>query len=116
MIASRKLFSGLAAAIVLGALGAGCDTGFSPFTSSKEALLGKPAPAPDLSENPKLYVPPPGAPLPVPGQGTNRSWPAATDAPKTAAADATPKKEEQKGDSSGWFSGIFGSGDAKKTP
>ncbi len=116
MIASRKSFSGLALAIMLGALATGCDSGFSPYTGAKETLLGKAAPEPDLRENPKLYIPPPNAALPVPGQGTNRSWPAATDAPKTAAADTAPKPEEKKEDSSGWLSGIFGSSDAKKTP
>lgn len=106
MIASRKFISGLAAALVLGVLTGGCDSGLGV----KEVFLGKPAPSPNLRENGKLIMPPPNAPLPPPGQGMNRQWPVSTEG-QQQAADAAPKKDE----SSGWFSGIFGSGDAKKT-
>jgi hypothetical protein len=104
MPASRKLFSSLAAIVTLGALTA-CDVS-EPFTGAKDTLLGKPAPSPDLPENAKLYIPPRNAPLPPPGQGTNRQWPAAADGPQQQAAAAPPKKDD-----SGWFSGIFGSSD-----
>ncbi|MGO9173312.1 MAG: hypothetical protein ACLP7P_15310 [Rhodomicrobium sp.] len=121
MFATRKLLSGLAAALALGALAAGCDSSMfgmsSPVVGAKEVLLGKAAPSPDLPDRPKLVMPPPDAALPAPGQPTQasmaRQWAPTTEAPKkeTQAQDTAPKKEE----SSGWFSGLFGSSDAKKT-
>jgi len=101
MFASRRLFSGLAATLMASTLAA-CGIA-EPLTGAKEVFLGRPARSPDLPENPKLYIPPANAPLPVPGQGTNRRWPAAD------AADSAPKKDD-----SGWFSGIFGPGSAKQ--
>ncbi|MGO8953445.1 MAG: hypothetical protein ACLPWS_18420 [Rhodomicrobium sp.] len=123
MFATRKLLSGLAATLALGALAAGCDSSMfgssSPVSGAKEVLLGRAAPSPDLPERPKLVIPPPNAPLPEPGQSTAvsmaRQWAPTTEAPKkeaqAQAQDAAPKKEE----SSGWFSGLFGSSEMKKS-
>jgi len=117
MSAMRKPFLSLAAAISLGALAAGCgsvsDIG-APFTGTKEALLGKPAPTPDLPERPKLVIPPPNAPLPVPGQGApaQTQWAPAPQQTNNQAADAAPRQNDSSG---GWLSGLFGSGEAKKT-
>jgi len=110
MIASRTSLSGLAAAFVLSALAAGCSDGGMGLSGAKHALLGKPAPTPDLPERPKLVMPPSNSALPVPGQGVPASpqWTTATQGqnPQTAAAApaAAPKQEDR-----GWFSGIFGS-------
>ncbi len=115
MSAMRKLFLSLAAAITLGALAAGCesvsDIG-SPFGGAKSALLGKAAPTPDLPDRPKLVIPPPNAALPVPGQAVpaQAQWvPSAQQATNDQAANAAPKQD----DSSGWFSGLFGSSEKK---
>jgi len=116
MPATRKLCLSLAAAVALGALAAGCgsvsDIG-TPFTGAKEALLGKPMPTPDLPERPKLVIPPSSAALPVPGQAApaQTQWAAAAEQANKQAAAAEPKQDS----SSGWFSGLFGSGEAKKT-
>ncbi len=110
----RKPFLSLTAAIALGALAAGCGSVSdiaAPLAGTKEALLGRPAPTPDLPEKPKLVMPPPNAPLPVPGQATPaQQWAPSAQQTNNQAADAAPKKD----DSSGWLSGVFGSGDEKK--
>ncbi len=115
MSAMRKPVLSLAAVIALGALAAGCgsvsDIGESvPF---KQSLLGKPAPSPDLPDRPKLVMPPPNVPLPVPGQAApaQTQWAASAQQPNSQTAAAAPAQDN----SSGWFSGLFGSGEAKKT-
>ena len=114
MTATRKLVS-IAALAALVALTAGCgsvsDLG-SPFTGAKQALLGKPQPTPDLPDRPKLAMPAPNAPLPVPGQAAPAQTQLAAPAqpPNQQAVAAAPKSSE----SSGWLSGLFGS-DEKKT-
>jgi hypothetical protein len=108
----------LAAALAFGAFTAGCDGGSDlgigkPFTGAKEALLGAPAPTPNLPERPGLVMPPPNAPLPVPGQAsqTAAQWRPVADQPnQQASQDANAKSG-----SSSWYSGIFGSSDEKKT-
>jgi hypothetical protein len=111
MTAKRKLVSSLTAVAVLGALAAGCGSVGDSFGGAKEALLGKPAPTPDLPERPKLVMPGPNTALPVPGQAAAApaQWAPSTQQPNQQAADAAPKHSE----SSGWFSGVFGSDDKK---
>lgn len=76
------------------------------FTGTKEALLGKPAPTPDLPERPKLVMPPPNAALPVPGQAAPaQAWAPAPQQTNNQVADAAPKQNDSSG---GWFSGLFG--------
>jgi hypothetical protein len=118
MFASRKSCAGLAAALAFSAFTAGCDGGTDlgiskPFSGAKEALLGKPTSTPNLPDRPGLLIPPPNAPLPVPGQAsqTATQWQPVTDQPnQQASQDANAKSG-----SSSWFSGIFGSSDEKKT-
>ncbi len=109
MSATRKLFLGLAAAGAFGALASGCGSVSDSvgITGAKEALLGRPAPAPDLPDRPKLVMPPPNAALPVPGQAAPAQMQAAASAqqPNKQAADAAPKQDS----SSSWLSGLFGS-------
>jgi hypothetical protein len=110
MFASRKSYSGLATAIALGALAAGCGTvGDFGMGGTKQAMLGA-SPAshsPDVPERPKLVMPAPNAPLPVPGQAApaQPQWSATTQQPNQQAAAAAPKQES----SGGWFPGIWGS-------
>ncbi len=113
MVASRRTYSGLAAALALGALAAGCgDSGSfidSPFTGAKQTLLGKPAPTPDLPDRPKLVMPPANSALPVPGEAApaRPQWATATQDPNKPASPVTAVAE--KPNDQGWFSGIFGS-------
>lgn len=115
MSAMRKRVLNLAAATALGALVAGCgsvgDIGLS--APLKETVLGKAAPSPDLPERPKLVIPAANAPLPVPGQAAPAQTQLAAPAqqPNNQTAAAAPAQDN----SSGWFSGLFGSGEAKKT-
>jgi hypothetical protein len=107
MFASRKSLLGLASAAALGVLTAGCGDSFS---GAKEIFLGSPTPTPDLAQRPKLVMPPSNAALPVPGQ-------AAPARPQWATATQDPNKKPQetaaKEESSGWFSGLFGSSEKK---
>jgi hypothetical protein len=111
MTATRKLVSSLMAVAALCALVAGCGSAGDSFSGAKEALLGTPAPTPDLPERPKLVMPPANAPLPVPGQAASApaQWAPSAQQPNQQAADAAAKPRE----SSGWFSGLFGSDDKK---
>ncbi len=71
MFTRRKFVSGVVAAIAFGVAGAGCESvGLDslPSTGITSAIVGKPAPEPDLKENPPLKIPPANAALPVPGQ------------------------------------------------
>jgi hypothetical protein len=112
MVASRKSLIGLAAAAALGALAGGCGEtgGFGSFSGAKEVFLGKPTPTPDLPDRPKLVMPSSNAALPVPGQ-------AAPARPQVAAAaqdsDKQPQQTAATQESSGWFSGLFGSSEKK---
>jgi hypothetical protein len=112
MFTSRESLLGLAAAAALSALIGGCGEtgGFGSFSGAKALLVGKPAQSPDLPERPKLVMPPSNAALPVPGQ-------AAPARPQMAAAAQGPNKQPQenaaKQESSGWFSGLFGSSEKK---
>src|SRR5208282_195057 len=99
----------LAAAITLGALAAGCgsvsDMGLG---GAKTAMLGTKTPTqtPDMPERPKLAMPVPNAPLPVPGQAApaQPQWTASTQQPNQQAAAAPAKPQ----DSGSWYSGITG--------
>ncbi|MGO9486883.1 MAG: hypothetical protein ACLPX9_20320 [Rhodomicrobium sp.] len=105
MSTSRKSYSGLVTAIALGALAAGCGSiGGLGLGDSKQAVAPS---SPDYPVRPKLAMPAPNAPLPVPGQAAaaQPQWTATTQQPNQQAA-ATPAAQES---SSGWFSGIFGS-------
>ena len=112
MVASRKFVISLAAVLAAAALAAGCES--MGLEGPKDVFMGKPAPSPDLPEHPKLVMPPQNAGLPVPGQGTNRQWPAQTQpAPNTQAANAVPAAAPaadapKKEGSSGWLGGWFG--------
>ncbi len=77
MFTMRDCLKGVAVAVVLGALSAGCsDVGMdvdvplldTAGTNVKQALMGKPQPEPNLQERAPLVMPPKDAPLPVPGQ------------------------------------------------
>ena len=94
MSAWRKSYSGLAAAITLGAVAAGCGSvGDMGFGGAKTAVLGAKATSnsPDIPDRPKLAMPAPNAPLPVPGQAApaRPQWTATTQQPNQQAA-ATP--------------------------
>jgi hypothetical protein len=112
MFASRKLLLGLVAAAALGALTAGCGEtgGFGSFSGAKEVFLGKSTPTPDLPDRPKLVMPPTNTALPVPGQAApaRPQWTAAAQDPNKPPQEAAAKPE-----SSGWFSGLFGSSEKK---
>jgi hypothetical protein len=111
MFASRKSLLGLAAAAALGALTAGCGEtgGFGSFSGTKELFLGKSTPTPDMPDRPKLVMPQANAPLPVPGEAPARpQWAAAAQGP-----NKPPQEPAAKQESSGWFSGLFGSSDKK---
>jgi hypothetical protein len=114
MSTSRKSLLGLATAAALGALAAGCGEtgGFGSFSGAKEVFLGKSTPTPDLPDRPKLVMPARNTALPVPGQAPASSqWTtAAQDPNKQAQAQEAAAKPEQ---SSGWFSGLFGSSEKK---
>lgn len=111
MDVSRNFVTSLAAVLAAALLAAGCEgIGLgSPVSGTKEVFMGRAAPSPDLPENTKLAVPPQNAPLPVPGQGTNRQWQAqAQSAPGAQAANTAPAAAEPKKEaSSGWFGGWF---------
>lgn len=69
MFTTHKSVLGVAAAIAFGIFGAGCETaGLDklPDVGLASAVKGKPAPEPDLKENPPLKMPPANAALPVP--------------------------------------------------
>jgi hypothetical protein len=114
MFASCKSLRGLAAAAFLAALAAGCGEtgGFGSFSGTKEIFLGKPTATPDLPDRPKLVMPPSNNALPVPGQ-------AAPARPQWATGTQDPNKQPQEtaaakpAESSGWFSGLFGSSEKK---
>jgi hypothetical protein len=112
MFASRKSLLGLAAAAALAALTAGCGEtgGFGSFSGTKELFVGKSTPTPDLPDRPKLVMPQGNAPLPVPGQATaaRPQWAATAQGP-----NAQPQETATKQESSGWFSGLFGSSEKK---
>lgn len=111
MIASRKSLLGFSAAMALAAMAAGCGSVGDIESGAKAALVGKPAPIPDLPDRPKLSMPAPNAPLPVPGEAApaQPQWSTAaqqqSNQQSNQQADATPKQEQ----SGGWFSGLFGS-------
>jgi hypothetical protein len=109
MFKTRKCFVSVTAAVALGALCAACGLGDTdvevnaPLLSAaglnvKETLMGKPAPEPNLQERAPLVMPPPNAPLPVPGQSqaaAHPQWPADSDeARKQAAKDAAAKRDD----------------------
>lgn len=87
---------------------AGCDGGVdlevnAPLLSAagvnvKEALMGKPAPEPNLPDRGPLVLPPRNASLPVPGQAAalnNAQWPTdPEEAKKQAAKDAAAKHDD----------------------
>jgi len=112
MVASRKSLLGLAAAGALSVLATGCGEtgGFGSFSGAKGIFLGRPTPTPDLPDRPKLAMPAPNSPLPVPGQ-------AAPAQPQWTTASQDPNRQPQqtaaKEESSGWFSGLFGSSEKK---
>ena len=71
MFTTHKFVLGVAAVIAFGFIGAGCETaGLDklPDVGLADAIKGKPAPEPDLKENPPLKMPPANAALPVPQQ------------------------------------------------
>jgi hypothetical protein len=112
MSASCKFFAGLAAALACGVL-TSCGSTDLGFSGAKETLVGKPTPTPNLPDRPALVIPPPNAPLPVPGQTaqTAAAWrPATNDQPDKQAAQETDKSS-----GSSWYSGLLGSGELKKT-
>lgn len=98
MFTTRKSASGVVAAIVLGALGAGCESmGLDnlPSTGLTETFAGKRAPEPNLEEHPPLVMPPQNAVLPVPGDRpqaaaalNNPQWPKDSDQLRKQAAQA----------------------------
>jgi hypothetical protein len=110
MFKMRKCFVGVTASVALGALCAACgavgDTDFevnAPLLNAaglnvRETLMGKPAPEPNLQERAPLVMPPPNAPLPVPGQAqaaAHPQWPAdADEAKKHAAKQAAAKHDD----------------------
>jgi hypothetical protein len=111
MFTSKKSMKGLAAAIILGAFAAGCEGGVdldvnAPILNAagvnvKEALMGKPAPEPNLPDRGPLVLPPQHASLPVPGQPAqsaalnNAQWPTdPEEAKKQAAKDAAAKQDD----------------------
>jgi hypothetical protein len=118
MFKARNYLRGVAAAVALGTLSAGCESVLDMDVGipGKETLIGKPAPEPNLQEHAPLVIPPPSAALPLPGQGTpvaaqqNPQWPTDPDqAKRQAAKDAAAKQEGncQNGDEScrpSWFS------------
>jgi len=109
MSASRKFLYGLAAVLSLGVAVSGCggDLGLS---GAQHAVLGQKvaAQSPDMPERPKLAMPAPGTPLPVPGEGApaRTQWTATVQQPnqQAAATTAAPKQEG----SGSWYSGITG--------
>jgi hypothetical protein len=123
MFTTRKCFTGVAAAAVLGALCAGCgafsetDAPLLNAAGVKETLIGKAAPEPNLKEHAPLVMPPPNAALPVPGQSQaaalqNPNWPTDPDvAKKQAVKDAAAMQDGncKNGDGTGdgcrpsWF-------------
>jgi hypothetical protein len=124
MFTSGNSFSGFAAAMALTALVAGCggvDLGLDNGAGSgvKQALLGKPAPEPNLPERPPLLLPPQNAALPVPGQPpqaalNNPQWPAGSDEAKKQAAakpeddcKTNPAAAQEERCRPGWFSRVF---------
>lgn len=108
---TTKLVASFFAVAAAGALASGCGSVGDSFGGAKEALLGKPVPTPDLPERPKLVMPAPNGALPVPGQAAAApaQWAPSTQQANQQAADAAPKRSE----SSGWFSGLWGSDDKK---
>jgi len=109
MFASRKNVLGVSAAVALAALLAGCDGGpdleiNAPLLDAagvnvKETLMGKPAPEPNLQERAPLVMPPPHAPLPVPGEtpqlASAQAWPTdPEEAKRQAKKDAEAKRKE----------------------
>jgi hypothetical protein len=114
MFASRKSLRGLAAAAAVAALAAACGEtgGFGSFSGAKEVFLGKPTPTPDLPDRPKLVIPQSNAALPVPGQAApaRPQWATATQDPNKQPQEAAAAKPQE---SSGWFSGLFGSSEKK---
>jgi hypothetical protein len=106
MSASRTSLYGLVAVLSLGMLAAGCGGG-TGLSGAKTSVLGHStaAQSPDMPERPKLAMPVPGAPLPVPGEAPARTqWTATVQQPNQQAA-ATPPKQESSGS---WYSGITG--------
>ena len=75
---------------------------------AKTAMLGDKTPnkSPDVPERPKLVMPAPNAPLPVPGEAAaaRPQWTATTQQPNLQAT-ATPPAQEASGS---WYSGITG--------
>jgi hypothetical protein len=109
-----KPYAGVAAAVMFGMLAAGCGMG-----GAKTAIMGDKVPqqSPDMPDRPKLAMPGPNAPLPVPGQGgpTPAAWAPTVQQParQAAAAPASPAaatavQPQQQQDSGSWYSGITG--------
>jgi len=89
MFTTRKYVSGVAAVIAFGIVGAGCETAgldYLPNVGLTESIVGKPAPEPDLRENPPLKMPPANAALPVPGQAQQAAQSQWTPAPNQSKA------------------------------
>jgi hypothetical protein len=84
------------------------------FSSVKEVFVKPPAPTPNIPDRPALAMPKPNTPLPVPGETaqTAAAW-----RPQVAQPQQTASQDSKTGSSGGssWFSGLFGSGDEKKT-
>ncbi len=114
-----KSYAGVAAAVAFGALAAGCGSvGDFGMGGAKSKILGDKVAqqSPDMPERPKLVMPGPNAPLPVPGQGgpTPAAWAPAVQQPAKQAA-ATPSNQPtaaavqpQQQESGSWYSGITG--------
>jgi hypothetical protein len=120
MFTTRKCFVGVTAAVALGALCAACgaigDTDMevnAPLLNAagvnvREALMGKPAPEPNLQERPPLVMPPPNAALPVPGQSqasAHPQWPTDADEAKKQAAKDTAAKHDDYCKNGEWKDG-----------
>jgi hypothetical protein len=108
MSASRKSLYGLAAVLSLSVLASGCGGGLG-LSGAKHAVLGRGATdrSPNIPERPKLAMPAPGAPLPVPGEAApaRTQWTATVQQPNQQAAASTQPERESQGS---WYSGITG--------
>jgi hypothetical protein len=111
-----KSYANLAVAIAFGALAAGCGT----IGGAKTAIVGDKLPqkSADMPDRPKLAMPAPNMPLPVPGQGTAApaAWAATTQQPAKQAAVVQPAAQQgaaavqpqQTQESGSWYSGVAG--------
>jgi hypothetical protein len=115
-----KSYAGVAAAVAFSVLAAGCGTvGDFGMGGAKAKIVGDKTPvqSPDMPERPKLVMPAPNTPLPVPGQAAPVAWAptvqqpakqaAATPAPPAQPA-STAAAQPQQQESGSWYSGITG--------